>query len=1085
MDNLIKSYTYNHREDTLKATHTLVGAIPIFGSAINAYVIDKLLDELPDENVNNQIKKELINLKSDFDNNDISQYEYMKNITTTLLNDQIPDKFKFKYIPECLDNIVKNMESYNECINNLKEKYDILNEQLQNDDNMKDFTGLIDNLKQFEANMQSQINNLKHINNQFTSTDINIIKNNISDIFTEIDKEKNIIECNHEYYKNFLKDIASYNNDMMNLWNKEFIHKYRNYNGMVDLTVKYNNYIEQNDHKSAGIVMDKMRQKVAKINTSVEKFNTGIEFSQNIFGSGVLIGKYFCKNNDIVRLASVGLAMTSVAKTLGSMAIGLTNPFTACVSVAGIIGSVVDMFNNNNDNGEQLQEMFKQLFDFLTNFRKEMHERFDIIDNKLDNLLEINIIGLSTILDNQVDIKKELMNLSKKMDNIEDILNDKFSDIEKNLKMLHNRLEKSSNYKLLEDIINKIYSYINEDVYQYDNYIKRMSYLKTHTELSAFKYVNLPVFENLNLSFNPVDSDFKINFFRSLIKAEKNTIPNITLFCMLSLCKLLLIIKQYPSNKVNILSRITKFDINILKNIIDMGNNIRGFISKLKKWHIRTFLNNYKSQLVICVNEMKNIEDSFNKNIKEMNMKEYNNTFQNYYLNLVDINRFKQEFPITTCPEGSNWHKLMWFECWNNKGYGGQHWGQYRDPMGTKRNQIEQETKEYIKKQKNDWINSLRYRLANPQYTIAPNFLYPSAEQNGPLLIFSHTNCEYPDHIITACQMNICYLRAEYTIIGKIFRIIMYAILNNNEKIKIGEMGRQYHSIYQGYEAIWWYYMGGEYEDRQVIPEYNVCVQGGRWGNTSSDIWNVKSNYPIRKLHEGAINNTSCLFRCSGMNINKNIIEQKIKEKEKNYLPILNKKINIYTKSKNGNILNEKVNLIYDYIAHTMRDNVDDKDIMDYFTKNDFITCNKLYNYYDLVKKDPNITDNTINNFEKLYNSKLDCNKSQFKLLDFIIEISNSLINYYDNPVKYNKWYICPEKSVVIDEMLKETSSAIFDILNIACKGDTVNSSDIKNIISEMTKNISENLKDIEPEKRKYLGKLLANQLGLKTIKID
>ena len=576
----MEEYNY-HLNNGYKFLNSLVGAVPFIGTALNNYIVDNIYKNIPityKNIVNNDIKIMFEN----YHNNVINGFDLLKHINYRLLHcEDIPTSVKVKYFPISTKIISDLVSNYSDKI----EDIDMLSI-----DNKNNINNILKEINLLNYNNDNLDNNIELLFNYFNNLDkiYNDINNNIED---------NLIKNN-----NVINDLLDLNMISINNWCDEIVNKY----DYDDEIKKYKFNIDNNINVKDSLIMLKNRKLELLIQD--KEYNDKLLICNNIIDSTSLIVD-FCGNkklsNKILSFKNNSNTIFKNILTISRNNIGIIPSISSVINIFGCINNIINLFSNDDNNMmEYFEECFKKIFEQLNLIRKEMHERFDKLDEKIDNLFEMTLNSFTLIQKSNNFITNEVILLNNKFDNFDHEIKYSFQKVNKHINILINNIKDDKNYKVLEKIINKYYIVTNGYT---DNkkYIKIMNKLESYLNLLSYKYSNDNKICNDKISL--LDFDFSINNYINNIK-EDNTeeIPNLTISIISSFLIILKTIKQYPNKNTEPLLTICKKDIKRLKSIKNKFLNIKNKIIELREKslleNITKKYNNNMDKLIVEIN---------------------------------------------------------------------------------------------------------------------------------------------------------------------------------------------------------------------------------------------------------------------------------------------------------------------------------------------------------------------------------------------------------------------------------------------------------------------------------------------------
>nr|QBK85771.1 MAG: SF-assemblin/beta giardin [Marseillevirus LCMAC101] len=1071
-----------------------------------------------------KVEKELMNITQMYENNHLTDYECIKLTTIAIMDDRIPAEFKMKFLPLCINTINEQLAKQGEYTNKM----------LQLDGMVEPLKTNVQELNRMFENSVKELNKISS-NIESVAADTGVtLKKDINDCFDRIDKHINqtVENCNRiEYLANVnvegIKEIQNNNDKMVKYWANEDKARFRCDQKISDFRNQMESSTDSAEIRNLAI---KIKNRQVEIIYRKEEFEQTVNTYESIFQGGALIVNFFGNKQTARKIALVSNAGFTITKHIAGLAgcgMMLTNPITATVAIMGCVSSLIDGFSNNNDNG--LSEVFDQLFEQLNIIRQEMHERFDNLDKKIDHLFDVTLTGLTNIQRSQDFTNREIMLLNKKVDSMDTYMKYYFVNIEHQIKKLFQAIKTSKHNKVLELLTHQLYTYINEDLPDPDQYVSRVKSLEAHINLTSTKYTDGTFPETL-YNQSPTDYDFCINHMLKLLDRKPDAC-NQTIYVITALSVVFLTIRQYQNACAPPLSRITTHDIKRLDKILSMGIQLKDTILYLgDEVKLKDLIRSYRKILIKCKEGIEKFKKGYESKISgDYNRNSYE-THISKYNNVSDIDLFKKPFSVTTNPKGGNWYQNTYWQHWNKNGYAGQ-FNSQRGEVYPTMNSIKKQTSDGIASAKQKYIDdrklSTKGIYANIFYNITVNpkyqplredtfecadfelpwVIHPEKGNDHPVLPVPKTFNRFISNVTKElCCMNMGYLKFTYTIDENTFRI-SFNLITNSQVIDIGRIVLEYvPGIYEGMEAIWWYWVGGNYCNQKIAPQ--VCVHNARCcGGHDYDLLKVYTSVPVLQYHKGIMENfdnigvTFVFMRSNNLVLypvspSENIDDDesdfpfadhlwsilRIANKEsKNTSLQFKKQLEVWIReSKLIRELDSSSKLIMTYINTILRDITSDENsklylflanetpLVDSTTIIDKINSKDVSNVLDLPFWTKEITDKLL----ELYHSY----DGSFHniTLEFTIEIIDKVMDHYKNSVvEFNRWYRPVKTGEVMDSMFKETKTTLLDILNLAFKKDNIKSVEIIEKMTKLKRRLVEMTDELDDDVKIYTAESL------------
>lgn len=238
------------------------------------------------------------------------------------------------------------------------------------------------------------------------------------------------------------------------------------------------------------------------------------------------------------QIATIGGASVSIArKVAGLVESGFTGatiagPIGSCVSIATSLISIISALDDDEgDNAfNAILDAIKQTYQLIEEVRKEMHQRFDIIEDKLDGIqndikqnfaaLDVKVIELQRSIDLYSKSNTE-MHLQTQTDvrQLRDIM-----------MSVRNEIKDESAQRQLDKIIDEVSSYINRlGVFEKSLLLDKIEKFTTHLKSTSFSSLltgDVSKLSDATLSELPLDeksadnAGFHINSLLGYLKKE-------------------------------------------------------------------------------------------------------------------------------------------------------------------------------------------------------------------------------------------------------------------------------------------------------------------------------------------------------------------------------------------------------------------------------------------------------------------------------------------------------------------------------------------------------------------------------------
>lgn len=1071
-----------------RTANSLAGAIPEIGSTIQEFIVEPFFLEKPTI-LSDAVRNDVTNIKNMHNKGKLSDYQMTKRITNTIIDERVPVDLRMKYVPICLD--VINNQLHKQIVSFKQTENRIFNLNETSKQNYKKIGEILEQ----ENKTLLQIKSKYHRENLDLKQQINASFTNIDKLFATNTGSQNKIELLVLDTTQKCNELIKFNDDLVNEWSNVDVVGFEKDNKILECK-KNLDLLKTNANTNTKQIRDatiKLKNMKTKVMCERADFDNTINNISNLTNGVAMAVGFFGNRETAQKITLVASAATRVGTNIAALAgFGLLaatiNPLMAVITITSCIGSLISGFKKKKSDTNTI---FMQLFRQLGIIRTEMHKRFDVLDKKIDNLLTTTIQGLNNLEKSQKFANKELMILNGRLDKMDVDIRINILNLAQQLHKFYKLLKNSNHRNILETITNQLYTYINEDIPDYEAFKERIQYLEALALHNSCKPTNncdeYPSAETIH-EINQIDFDFCITrLFVELSKGEKINLPNPTIFMISVLSALYLTIQQYPTIKTqHQLSKISEYDLNRLKKMHKKCVELQNGISFLKNnVNFKEMVGKYKKEqtsvidgLNECVKEYaKDMENKYNRYSFEKHTSEYSNT--------KEIEKFKRTIPFATNPNNGNWFN-------NGYCYGHAHHKKGVEMTSARRLDvainaykskivatINQKQNDYLKKKEqsackdyDNHINILDLSCSVKNIEM-PWFMYPKDTTNPLLPVPDNFQNIIPVPYLQASIVNLGHFYLEYYVEQGSFVIGVYFVPTTAKKVKIRKISIVYSAgIYTGPEAIWWYWVGGTFPNSTNAP--NAYYHSEPWGKPGDIIHNY-CPVPTCVVQQGMVDKFGTVTKqIDELNRLKKVeqLHTTILTKEhKRIHSELTKKLKLWIGENNTIVdrLDHNYQVIMAFLSLVCNLNTTITTI-----KN--IEILNLKAIIEFVKK-CKIKKNPIDEYAKVANDVIDnVIKCQWESnienvsLESTLNILKNVIEYYDgNQVEFNRWYKPPSANEVFDDILKDTTSALFGILNMACEKDTVKSKDIVNQMNILKENISKSMNRVHKNEQNYV----------------
>lgn len=529
------------------------------------------------------------------------------------------------------------------------------------------------------------------------------------------------------------------------------------------------------------------------------------------------------QNKDLYRIGAIGYNLSNITSAIDNMN-NVGNIFKNLISFASIGGSVLAIAGLFQKKGPSEIQMFARIFqETISKLATVMNERFDRIEKQL------TIIHY-TCINEFIQLKNINYRIENMLVNVEAIVKNNLNDIKIMLTTINEKLMTVLNNQQLSEryhFLQEIYVFNNKVAGPFaltsEEFKNLFTVLKTYIcdTVPNNRFVNGSA-ENLvsTVSGFESDSDFDFNI-KSITKHinYNHPVSNPIIYSWLSCIFMILIQSRYGERTDR---KISKTELNEVKKVLELGNHIKEFLTKVNNFDKNATFNNYKNQ----VKQVKTDYDTFYQSrlaiIKEKNKLAKEKFYENYHNKLKE--RFKiQDVPVNADVPG----------CYNDS----ITIGNYHDAKGRyRRHQYPINKPNYGWKHKNAYSTNLNNQVADFKTKYLGWFVEPV---NGQKLILAYPNNYNPvvnDKVKELEQFQKGYYKFTYTIEGNKLVLTQYFVINNKE-IPLNRHKYDCNptavllTLSKNPNSLWFYWHGGNYSRGE---HYRQCITEGVYEHYST-----------------------------------------------------------------------------------------------------------------------------------------------------------------------------------------------------------------------------------------------------------
>lgn len=583
------------------------------------------------------------------------------------------------------------------------------------------------------------------------------------------------------------------------------------------------------------------------------------------------------KNKDLQRVATIGVACTKIAEAtmmlhgITALGFGALNPIMA-IGMGGL--AIFDVFAKQEpDTSQLILNAIHAVAEQLHMVRLEMHQRFD----RLELILEIIGKRISKIFDGICELRQDNKQIHAIATEILATLREGQRQVQGSLDTLHMRLKGIADHQHDAERkrkLNEIYKFLNRFLsgYSLDDHEFKKSFNDLILEICDLQFDSClvgrwtephAVIDKLEKdSCDPYFAEFNITTLCQVASEKTNglipnrNVVNPILWIWQTLGLMLLAQKRYPLEEVK--NPISEGEFNELQRVLSVGNDLKKFIHSLQNENVLMRLHREYAESALQFHK------AFARSVQEETQKlttQLTTAWQNRLDTSIrqTMSVFRQQEIKTTDIIAGNW-----FACYAQETPG------QRKELGRDTAHAKTAIKTYhddrlasINKAKDRYLsmaqtplldakqNHVISQIQNPP-TSKQQFQYFSEAKIEPHSYFGFVYPEEPSHPIlhmaTGYQPYIppVAFQAEWLGLAQIF--VKYRIEQGQFILTTYLIGEGFKvpiapslikpfvpGVYQGNEAIWWYWVGGNYSadgsasSKRYDHAHNAVPYYGEW----------------------------------------------------------------------------------------------------------------------------------------------------------------------------------------------------------------------------------------------------------------
>lgn len=603
------------------------------------------------------------------------------------------------------------------------------------------------------------------------------------------------------------------------------------------------------------------------------------------FGFVNEMGKHF-NNKGLCQIGTIGHAAAKIslaAELLSGKAFSLAS-LSSYASIGTAILSLVSLFGRQR----KQEDPNKIILDAIRSLAEQVyaiHERLDRIEKVLGRIY-------SFLIDKFCDLRLDNFTIKNLLEEIEHELQTGHRDIKDSLSTLSQRLQSIANRQRVAERKNKIstiYEKINRinGPHQIDTSEFKELFNALTTEMNNLHPNDIFLIgeggdeanvvkafeEDMN---NHFASDFNIASVRQYIRdklkmpQQSSGVINPLMWCWETMAMMVLMQRRYQrSAKPEFY--ISKAEVETLHKLQRWGTDIQSFIVALQHPHI---FNHLKDTYVDAGCAVKSKLDNYFADQEQTITHEINQAWQKQVdaFSELPIEAFRSQDMPVAIDRNPNWFKSYSTNHHPNfvKMFAHGYDGPYRGNHGY----TENEKVKYVQARKNDintfkenYIRSIRYPLLRAgqglqalhdyQFKVFSEiegsqnlyhaFILPETEGEPVLPMPTHYRPQIPQEILQAEWLGLGKIKFSYRIENG--QLLLHTnFVTPNQTYPIASLSTPYQpGIYTGNEAIWIFWVGGNYNLDGSISD--VMVHSYQTHETN--VWKYHTYLPVCTYHEG------------------------------------------------------------------------------------------------------------------------------------------------------------------------------------------------------------------------------------------
>lgn len=621
-----QKFLENLQEGNLKFYRGLAGAIPEVGAYISEYLVDPLFSQKPPY-LSLRVDRDLQGILAQYEKGDLNKQQLTQRVVNTLLDERIPTDLRMRYLPPCLDAVGDFLAHHDEALQSMGSQLDFIEEQT------------LSSIHVIHKELELGLEKIEDLRNEFgdLSEGINLdkqalatrLENFRAEIRLVFDQIETVMESESETktHLEVIRDHVTATSAQVQQMNEQLIKQWALEEEMRELQ-DFDRHFKR------------LEQNVANAVTLFSLFGDR-EVAQRVGA-----------------VAQAGLTLgREVAGLMGKGSLALsTGPLGAALAIGACIARVVDAFGSPGPSGteviiEQLMVLSRQ----VAELQKQMHQRFDILEDKVDEILDTARAGLKTLEENQSYGLIQVEAIQKQlavMDNRSRVDMEEIKcQIEKVAQLIKGEQRGAACSKLTNELFKLLYDRA-PDPLQYRKKIGKLETFAFHTAIEATFYE-----QAIPVSTVPVDFDYAIQTFANEMGVESDKrIPNPTVFSMAAMGILYLTLRQYPDPAdPDPLSRISIVD---LQRLGDLKGEAKALLDHMRQlstgeaYDLRKSVYGAWEKLAAKLKEiLSQHQEEYQIQCNQAARVHHHSAYASSELREA----FQKDLPLTLHPAGSNW----------------------------------------------------------------------------------------------------------------------------------------------------------------------------------------------------------------------------------------------------------------------------------------------------------------------------------------------------------------------------------------------------------------------------------------------